>query len=182
MRTAAIFALLTVFFGFVFLFLLDNQSPLDTEALMFDLAGEKIDTQTATIDYINESIELGILSEYVNYQNLVLVGVFFSATIFSFLSSLQILIDKFFFRKFYESPRYMIAYRRAGSIIAVTNGLILLRIFLGFDPVIAITIVVLFGVIELFMTFGVKREEVDNNMGSEDVNKMDPTKQSGDAL
>ena len=139
MRTAAIFVLLTVFFGFVFLFLLDNQPPLDTERLMADLESEGIYTQTGTIQYIEESINLGILSEYVDYKSLLLVGIFFSAAVFSILSSVQILIDKLFFKKFYENPRYPVAYRRAGLVVAGIDSLVLLRIMLGNDLVIAVT-------------------------------------------
>ena len=159
MRTAAIFVLLTVFFGFVFLFLLDNQPPLDTERLMADLESEGIYTQTGTIQYIEESINLGILSEYVDYKSLLLVGIFFSAAVFSILSSVQILIDKLFFKKFYENPRYPVAYRRAGLVVAGIDSLVLLRIMLGNDLVIAVTIIFLLVVIEMFFIYGANSQE-----------------------
>ncbi|MBD3279902.1 hypothetical protein GF389_00040 [Candidatus Dojkabacteria bacterium] len=177
MRTAAIFALLTVFFGFVSFFLLDNQSPLDTEALMADLDSEGINTQAGTIAYIEESIELGTLPEYVDYQNLLLVGVFFSGAVFSLLSSVQILIDKLFFKKFYENPRYPVAYRRAGLVIAGIDSLVLLRIFLGFDLIIAGTIIVLLMIIEGFLTFGAKNLEQSENSKDEV-----PTKEAEDKV
>ncbi|MBN1331548.1 hypothetical protein JW978_01525 [Candidatus Dojkabacteria bacterium] len=178
MRTAAIFALLTVFFGFVFFFLLDNQPPLDFEKLSEGLASEEIDTQTGTIAYINESIELGILSDYINYPNLMLVGAFFSAAIFSGLSTFQIMVDKMFFRKFYESPRYLVAYRRSGLVVALIDSLILLRVFLGFDLAIAGTIILLFVIIEGFLSFGTRKQKTEE-VQKVAFEKTDSTKESG---
>lgn len=152
MKNAAIFIMLSVFFGFLVVFLVGEQNPINTEKLSADLAEEGISTQSETIEYVKESIELGVLAEYVDFSTLGVVGVVFSAFVFCFSASILTFIDKFFFRKFYEQPDYKTIVRRSVFLVLVIDGIILLKIFLGFDPVINIVYVLIFIVVEWFLS------------------------------
>lgn len=101
----------------------------------------------ALIPYTNEKI--------LDIKNLIIVSVIFIITLASIFSLFHQIIDKVFFRKFYEKPKIILAARRGILLGILLIGLAWLRIFGFWEIHIILLVVVLVMLFEaLFMSFG----------------------------
>ena len=102
--------------------------------------------------FLNESFQLAEGDQYINATNLALVIIFASASIISFVASIHSIIDKLFFKKFYENPNYFVAIRRGLIFDLMFVSVIVLRLLGLLELVTAISAIFLLVLIELTFT------------------------------
>ncbi len=156
---------MSLFLGYTTNFLFKAQTPFDKASLNAELKKENITTNQATIDFIEENIELGTITHYINLKNFVVFLVTFDLFIICAFGFIHTLIDKVFIKKYYEGPDWQIALRR-GMIIAIAlDSLVLLRLFAGLTWFTFIPIVLLSILIEYYLTAR-KIKPTDENVES----------------
>jgi hypothetical protein len=96
----------------------------------------------------------------VDIKNILIVSIVLLVTIASFFSFFHLLIDKLFFRKFYESPRLFPAIRRGVLFGLFIAGLGWIRIFDFWLPHVILLVLALVVLIEaLFISLSPHRGE-----------------------
>lgn len=75
----------------------------------------------ALLPYTNDNV--------VDVKNLIIVGIVFICAFSSFFSFFHMLVDKLFFRKFYQKPRLVLALRRGIILALIVVGFAWMRIF-----------------------------------------------------
>lgn len=144
MRHLWILVVLAFVFGYIAQYLYVSQSPWDKEKLIADFAQEEIEAQEDAINYLEEAIDLGLVTKYINFVNLTLLVVFGGLSLGCVIVFFHMLIDKLFFKKFFQDPDMRTAIRRSGLIIVFLILLIILRLFALLD---IYTALIFFGVI-----------------------------------
>lgn len=165
-KVAILFVIGLFAFGLSF-YIVKNLSPLDFEKLQ-EIANEKQideDDEKSLNNEIHLIIERGFIFQYLTPSAYAALFLFMTSIFFLF-SSLHMLIDKLFFKKFYEYPSNFMAFRRA-FLLAITLGTILFMNLYGFDlPTIGISILLAFLMEVMFLLFW-KRSPMKESKQSE---------------
>ena len=141
MRRALIFLLIGLFFALLLAYLLSNLSVWNTDELLKILERLDIKSNKSFELFIEESKSAGIIFDYLNLRNIIVIFLIWSATFVCLFSSSHMFIDKLFKRKIKEEPDYVTAIRRGIFIILMINFLIILRLFLGATTIGLVTFV-----------------------------------------
>lgn len=113
MKKMFIFVGLTIFFLIFSVYVINNYSPLNLDRLQNDAdskglqRGDREKFDQIVDELISSQLIFSYLTEIAYIAFLLLL-----AGIWSFFVFLHLLIDKLFFKLFYEEPSYAIAYRR----------------------------------------------------------------------
>lgn len=161
MKRAGINFVLAVFFGAILIYLLNFLSIWDFNVLNENLEDFNVDTQTEFNEFIVEMKETGLILDLINLRNFFTIQVFVLIVfVFSF-STLHLLFDKLFFKKFYESPSLKIAYRRSmliGSYLILVNTIrIITRLDLFLVFILSFIGIILF-IVELSLSRKIKEK------------------------
>lgn len=141
MRRALIFLLIGLFFAILFVYLLSNLSVWNTDELVKILDRLNIKSGESFELFIEESKSAGIIFDYLNLRNIVVIFITWSATFVCLFSALHMFVDKLFKRKIKEEPDYITAIRRGIFIILMVDFLVILRLFLGATTIGLITFI-----------------------------------------
>ncbi len=120
-------------FGYIAQYLFVSTSPWDKEKLIADFGRDEVVSQDQAIVFLDDAIELGLVSKYLNFINLGLLLLFSSLSVGCVIVFVHLVIDKLFFKKFYEEPNLKQALRRAALANLFIVLLILLRLFALLD-------------------------------------------------
>ncbi len=150
MRFTWVFLILALLFGYLTNYIWHTQTPFQKDRLTQDFLIEEIVTNEQAILFIQENVELGTIYHYLNIKNLIVLFVFASLSLGSFIIFTHTLIDKLFFKKYYEEANMKIALRRAVMLIALVGILAVLRLIAGLTWFTFIPLFCLFCLIEYF--------------------------------
>jgi len=154
LRFSFVFIVLSLVLGVISYFYITNISPFD-EQMINELIQER---QIAEDDFETLNFELrkiynqGLIFEYLSPNAYVGFGLVSAALLFLFVAC-HIMLDKLFFKKFYEIPSFFDAFRR-GLLIILSLGLIIYLRFLNLTWQEAIVVPIILLLLEiLFMSF-----------------------------
>jgi hypothetical protein len=122
---------LAFIFGTLLFYIAFKYTPYNADKLM-ELAGDEgVLNADVFTDNIDDLIEYGllipVLDQQVFYIEIVLSGVF----VVCLVAAIHMLVDKLFYKKFYESPSVMKAFRRGIIVFSVLIGWFFFRIIGG---------------------------------------------------
>jgi hypothetical protein len=112
MRFLAIFALLLVTGVLLFSYTLNSRDLINWDLLQERLERSEIETQSETVELVRDLYDRGVLVQYLEVESLVVMAIAIYFIVFGGISSVHITVDKFFFKKFYQSPDILTAVRR----------------------------------------------------------------------
>lgn len=117
----------------IFLYLVKNLSPWNEVVLREYIEKFSIESGTEFNQFIDDSINAGIIFDYLNLKNVMILISFGFVSVVAFLASIHMLIDKLFFKKFYEDPNASTAIRRAVWMPLVFTIISLVRLVTAFN-------------------------------------------------
>ncbi len=133
MKKVLISLTIGVFSIVLFLYLVDTLSPWNEVILREYIEKFSIDSGTEFNEFIDDSINAGIIFDYLNLKNVfILFGFGFTAAV-SFLASLHMFVDKLFFKKFYEDPNTTTAIRRSIWVPLLFSIITVVRLVTAFN-------------------------------------------------
>ncbi len=107
---------------------------------------------------MNYALTPYLSDKMLSIKNLIIVSVFFVLTVGLFFSVFHQIIDKLFFRKFYEKPKIVLSLRRGILLGILLVSIAWIKIFGFFEWHIILLIVVLIVLFEaLFVSIGRSR-------------------------
>jgi hypothetical protein len=122
---------IAVLFGTLLVYLMNRYSPYDTEKLKLLGSSEQTVELSIFTDNIGQMIDNGLLLPVIDYKifyiNLGLAFCFVVATV----ASIHMLIDKLFYKKFFEEPELWPALRRGLLLFFTIVGLTFYRLIGG---------------------------------------------------
>lgn len=137
-----------LFFYFINNLTVWNQSKIEEYIERFD-----IKTNEDFRDFIQESEEAGIIFDYLNLRNVIIVHLIGLIAAISSLALVHMIVDKLFFKKFFEEPNVYTAVRRASWIPILIFIFNIIRIVGGLN-VYYLVFVLIIGIIFAFIEFG----------------------------
>lgn len=161
MKVGLIFLIIGIFFSVVLAYQLSNFSPFNlekiqdliiSEGITFD-QGDKIDT------LIKEKVISSSVFEYLSDTSYIVFGLL-NAVVISIFSFIHIVVDKLFFKTYFESPSYFKAIRRAfllGLSLSLVIYMRLLKIELSNILLIPITALIFEIIISSLETKKIKK-------------------------
>ena len=143
MKKIFIALIISIFISILFLYLANSLSPWNREVLNSYIDKYSITSGFEFNEFVSNSISSGIIFDYLDLKNILIIALFITVAFTSILSTIHLIIDKLFFKKFYEQPNHTLAIRRS---FWIPFGLILynlLRLFGGIN-ILGVLIVVSF--------------------------------------
>lgn len=150
MRYTWIFLLLALLFGYIANYVWHTQSPILKDKLMQDFEVEEIVTNEQAVYFVQDNVDLGTIYDYLNLKNLTVLILFVSLSVGSAVLFIHTLIDKLFFKKYYEEANLKVALRRALLLIIFLIFIVVLRIIAGLTWFTFVPTVILLLLIEYF--------------------------------
>lgn len=113
MNKVVVFLVLGIFFSVIGIYIFQNFTPLDTEKIQEIVVAEEIEDGDweSLNSKIQELARRGVITEYLSSSAYLGLLSLLSA-VFSFFTLLHLLVDKLFFKNFYETPSLFNAVRR----------------------------------------------------------------------
>lgn len=143
MKVVLIYTLLLLAGAFLLIFVLDRVPILDWQKLDPVLETQEITTQADTVKLLQKYYQRGILTNYYDQKGvrLVLLAILLLAS--TAIADVHLIVDKLFYKKFYEQPNIIKATRRGLLWGLLATGLSYLALF----NLLEISLVLLFGLI-----------------------------------
>lgn len=115
----------------------------------------------------------------LNISSFAIVTVVFLALVASLFTFFHLILDKLFFRKFYEGPKIFMAVRRGILLGIMLSGLAWVRVFGYWEWHITLVIVALVILFELlFLSISIGQEGGDSVKKGQDSNKFESNEAS----
>ena len=149
MRKAVIYIILGIFFIVVAVYIIKTESPFKVDMIQ-DLATQQ---EIPRNDYdqvsklIQSLIDRGIIFEYLSV-NTYIVAALLLFGIFCLFTTMHLIVDKFFFKKFYENPTEFDAIRRA-LLFSLTIGLMVFFNLYRIEVYVVLSVPLFFLIFEL---------------------------------
>jgi hypothetical protein len=131
----------------VFVYLVQNLSPWQQEAVDQYIEEFNISTGAEFEEFIKDSISAGIIFDYLDIKNVLVLIDFASISFISLFTAFHIFIDKLFFKKPYEEPSLNTALRRSIWIPMLVLIFNLIRLVNGINYLTLIVTAFLIGVV-----------------------------------
>jgi hypothetical protein len=166
MRRVALVWLMFVFFLGILFYVLVYQNPLISDSVLKIAASKGFTTDNAVINNIPLFINNGLIWDVLDFKKLAALLVALTGSIVCLVSGVHLLIDKLFFRKFFEQPALIPALRR-GILVAIVvimpiffrliNGLVWYNV----ASIVVLCICIEILIVNVFNDFG--RKQPKNN-------------------
>ncbi len=157
MKHVIILLILGAFLLLIGIYILHNVDPISKDKILEYSETQGFLTDNEVIDNIDQLIEKGMIFRMLDPKNIFAFLLVFSSSFICFFSAIHISIDKMFFKKFYETPNVLAAYRRGILICLCSVGIFFLKLISSLTTYNAIAIILLCVFSELFIT-GIYRE------------------------
>lgn len=128
MRSIFISFAISILLSGLFVYLLDNISPISEEGYERIEQEFQINTQSSLVEFIPEVRRAGILFEILNIGNLSAMLIVSFLTLISSFMTIHLFVDKMFFKEFYKNPDIGIGFRRSVIFGLWGIGAILIRL------------------------------------------------------
>ncbi len=158
MKRAGISFLVTLFFLFLFSYVLNNVSPWQMDLVQKAIVRYSLKTTDDFNEFIKQSVNLGLIWNLLNIKNLVIFLASLGGVVVSAFATLHMFLEKLFVSKFYEKPGYGVAVRRGVIVYLVVAALIALNFMGGFLWYNALAIIFL-GVALEYLFINLKKKE-----------------------
>lgn len=152
MKHISILILLGTFLLFIGLYITQNVSPFSEAKMLLYASEQGFLTDNDLLLSIDTMIERGIIFRMLEGKNVFVFLLVWSSMFISYFAALHMALDKFFFRKFYQSANIAAAYRRGVFIAAIFIGLVFLRLIDSFYWYNALALVLLALFLEIFIS------------------------------
>jgi hypothetical protein len=149
MRSIFISFAIAILFSGLFVYLLDNLSPITESGYEIVENEFGVNTQENFVLLIPEIRRAGILSDVLNMGNIIAMGIVVWLVVASTFSTIHLFIDKMFFKEFYKQPDWDIALRRSIIFSSLILVVLYLRILGYLNIPLLILLSVIVGLIEL---------------------------------
>jgi hypothetical protein len=161
MKQVLLTAATTIFF--IFLFWTTNQTltPWNLEEVEKAKTQFSLETAEQFDAFVEDSIQLGLITQLMNLNNIVVWLVLLGAAVVSGFMSVHLFIDKMFFKRFFEQPDLWLAARRGVIIYLAMVSLVILRLIAALFWYNALSVVLLALLIELGITSFLKNRSGD---------------------
>jgi hypothetical protein len=135
MRKVLASIIIGLFLGVLFAYLVGNLSPWNETAVFSYLEKYDISKGVEFEQFIDESIRAGLIFDFLNIGNIVILALIGSSAFISFFCTVHMVIDKLFFKKFWQEPDHGIAIRRGSWIPIIFIIFSGIRLFGGFTSI-----------------------------------------------
>jgi hypothetical protein len=129
MKFVVIFTLLALSGGFLFFYTINSRDLINWSKFDQVLVEKEVITQTETREIVIDYYRRGLLPEYLVMESVVQLGVGIGMLFVGVIAAIHMLLDKLFFRKFYQEPRLFRAFRRSLLWGALPIGLFYLALY-----------------------------------------------------
>lgn len=119
MRKYLLPLVISIFLSLVSVYLLRNLNPFDAESLQTLVVGQRIQVQEELISELQSLASKGLIWEYLNLRNIGLILAVIGAAAVAGLTLVHLVVDKLFFKQFYQKPDLFTAIRR-GALVFIT--------------------------------------------------------------
>lgn len=119
MKYIIISTIIAIFASALFIYLLNTISPFNDAVIENYIDKFSIDNGSEFNQFIDESIKAGVILDYLDLKNVMILHVILFISLTSTLATIHMVIDKIFFKKFFESPDWTSSVRRSAIIPAV---------------------------------------------------------------
>jgi|SRR5690606_23158868 len=177
MRRVVIYLIIGIFFGLIAYFLIHELSPFKMELLheLVESEGIAKGDFASLNSEIQNLIDRGLILSFLS-ENAYIVGFCILASIFFIFTAIHLVIDKVFFKNFYENPSHFDALRRGFLLVlslalAVFAKLSRAEVYI----ILLIFIVAILGEVVFVMYFKDRKRTEDNleNGESNEFNSSD---------
>ncbi len=151
MRDLVFTAVFAVALTIVTLYVPNVLNPFIPTALQTFVSEEGVQTRTDLVNALQAEIEEGRAVDLIDTSNLMILVGLATLTVGVYVFLLQIAIERFFVIKYFESPHYARAARRAGIVALILVVYIIYRLF-ALDEYLLIASLGLLIIIELLIT------------------------------
>jgi len=145
----------------LFFYFINNLSPWNGEIIDRYIGTYNISTGSEFQEFINDSIKAGIIFDYLDIKNVFLIIICGLISASASLTAIHLIIDKLFFKKFYEEPNLSVAFRRSLYIPCVFIIFNILRLVNGFN-VINFVIISILIIIMIIIETGHMKSKTNN--------------------
>ena len=167
----AIFALLvSIFFGSVFAYVLNNVSPWKADAIQNAITRYDLKTEAGFDVFLLQALNLGLIWGLLNLRNLAIFLFCLGGFVIFAFASVHMFIEKLFVSKFYEQPDWKVAVRRGSITYLTLVGLILLNFFGGLLWYNALAVIILGLALELLF-FNLTRRKPESIIKKQNAEK-----------
>lgn len=128
MRKYLILTALIIFWSGMSLVFVSSLNPLDTGQIDLLIQSEDIDSKAELSDNIQELVDDGLILEYINVRNVLLVFIAVIQVILFSTALIHMVIERLLVRKFYEGVSLLTALRRGSLIATIFGGLFWLKL------------------------------------------------------
>lgn len=152
MKKVVISTVVFVFSLILLLYLYQSISPWNTDLINDYIEKFSIDTGREFEEFIDDSIKAGIIFDYLDIKNVLILHIFTFLTITSFISTIHMFVDKLFFKKFFEEPDVSVAIRRSiwvSIILFMFNFIRVFGVLSIFYIVIVLIVIIIIILVEL---------------------------------
>lgn len=149
MKKGLVSLLIAIFFAFLVVFITTQYSPFSADALGNIIQRYGITEEAEFIEIISRSIELGIAWEFIDIGSLIAWIIAVAGFVIFAIASIHLIIDKLFFKEYYEQPSLTPAFRRGIElffILFIFFMLQLLGAFVWYTVSISVLLLVVFEV------------------------------------
>jgi hypothetical protein len=149
LKKALISLIITIFSSLLFLYLINELSVWDQAYIDNYIDQYSIDTNTEFNDFLEEARNQGVILDFLNKRNIIIIHVVGIVAATALLSTIYLIINKLFFKKYFESPDHVEAIRRSLWIPITIAFLNFLRLLGSFNMIYFIIIIIFFLLIVL---------------------------------
>jgi hypothetical protein len=120
-----------IFLSLVSIYLVRNLNPFNPEALQLLIKGQNILVHEELVAELQSLAARGLIWEYLSPRNVALIAAVIGAAAIAGFTLMHLIIDKLFFKQFYQSPSMTTAVRRGALIMLTTTALLAVRLLAG---------------------------------------------------
>lgn len=112
-------------------YLLTILNPFDEAAISELISSQSIKSSTEFIELIKELIAKGLVTDYLNFKNILIISATGLAAIICLFFVIHLIVDKLFIKKFYEQPSMFNAGRRGVMVALAIAGIVISKVYGG---------------------------------------------------
>lgn len=117
MRKYLIFLVVSLFLAAMTVYLVSVTNPLEETAQRLLITSQKVTDDPAFIEALQQLKSQGLLIQYLNWRSILPVFITAAGAGVSLFIFVHMILDKLFWKKFYEQPSVLIALRRGVMLL-----------------------------------------------------------------
>lgn len=127
MRQSVIAIVAGILFFLLFSYAFNYLSPWNFSEVDHAISRYGMESGSEFIEFVEDSIQLGTIWKLLDIRNVIIMLLIFGGGQVLTFAGIHMLIDKIFFKKFYEQPNHFAALRRGALIFIIICTLVFLK-------------------------------------------------------